>query len=118
MVETGDVLNWFDITAPEGYLSINDRLDVVMKHPRAMILFAGLMKDLQKQKAKEDKAKGIASKGAGMDMSSMMKNEDMMKMMGAFTVKRMFSMLGTAGLPPVSKEQILKINSKLNKIKK
>lgn len=45
-------------------------------------------------------------------------NEGMVKMMGGFTVKRMLNMLGTAGLEPLTAEEILEINRKLNKIKK
>ena len=46
-------------------------------------------------------------------------NEDKMKMMGGFTVKRMLNMLGTAGVDKkFTKEELLAINAKLNKIKK
>ena len=93
MVETGDVLNWFDIETPEGKLSIMDRLDVVMKHPEALAAFGAFIKQLVPE-GKTD--------GGMMDMGAMMQNEGMMKMMGAFTVKRMTSMMGT-----VSGEQIL-----------
>ena len=42
----------------------------------------------------------------------------MMKMMSGFTVKRLLSMMGTAGAKPLTKEEMLEINRKLNKIKK
>ena len=43
----------------------------------------------------------------------------MMKMMNGFTVKRILSMLGTAGVDvKLTKEDMLAINAKLNKIKK
>ena len=46
-------------------------------------------------------------------------NEDMMKMMNGFTVKRILSMLKTAGIDAkLTKEDMLKINAELNKIKK
>ncbi|MGN0747104.1 MAG: glycoside hydrolase family 2 TIM barrel-domain containing protein [Aristaeellaceae bacterium] len=35
MKETGDVLNWFEIEAPEGYLSIRDRVGVIIANPEA-----------------------------------------------------------------------------------
>lgn len=109
MVETGDVLNWFDIETPEGKLSIMDRLDVVMKHPEALAVFGAFIKQL----APEGKT------DAGMmDMGAMMQNEGMMKMMGAFTVKRMTSMMGTAGLKNPTKEQMIELNKALNQIDK
>ena len=33
--EKGAILNWFDITAPEGYFSLNDKLSDIMAAPRA-----------------------------------------------------------------------------------
>lgn len=109
MVETGDVLNWFDIDTPDGKLSIMDRLDVVMKHPEALAVFGAFVKQL----APEGK-----TDGGMMDMGAMMQNEGMMKMMGAFTVKRMTSMMGTAGLKNPTKEQMIELNKALNQIDK
>ena len=109
MVETGDVLNWFDIETPDGKLSIMDRLDVVMKHPEALAAFGAFIKQL----APEGK-----TDGGMMDMGTMMQNEGMMKMMGAFTVKRMTSMMGTAGLKNPTKEQMIELNKALNQIDK
>ena len=107
MVETGDVLNWFDIETPEGKLSIMDRLDVVMPHPEALAAFGKLIKELTPE----------GQEGGGMmDMGAMMQNEGMMKMMGAFTVKRMTSMMGTAGLKAPTKEQMIELNRALNQI--
>ena len=45
-----------------------------------------------------------------------LQNEGMMKMMGAFTVKRMTSMMGTAGLKAPTKEQMIELNRALNQI--
>ena len=42
---------------------------------------------------------------------------DMMQMMGGFTLIRLCNMLGTANIK-VTKEQLLALNSALNKIKK
>ena len=109
MVETGDVLNWFDIETPEGKLSIMDRLDVVMKHPEALAAFGAFIKQLVPE-GKTD--------GGMMDIGDMMQNEGMMKMMGAFTVKRMTSMMGTAGLKNPTKEQMIELNKALNQIDK
>ena len=51
---------------------------------------------------------------AGFDL----KNTDMMKMIGGFSVKRILSMMGTIGAETMSKKEILELNRKLNKIKK
>lgn len=111
MKETGDVLNWFDITAPEGYLSINDRISDVMAAPEGRAYLGQLM--LQLSGAGDgDKKDGAAGLGG------MLTNEDMMKMMSGFTVKRLFGMMGTAGMKKFTKEQMLEINLGLNQIKR
>lgn len=57
-------------------------------------------------------------KPAGMDMD--MDSEDMMKMMGSFTVLRLLHMMGmmSGSKAAFSKEELLDINSQLNQIKK
>ena len=57
--ETGDVLNWFEITTPEGYLSINDKVSDIAATFRGKILLASLAKRLLKDAKKE------GNKGAG-----------------------------------------------------
>ena len=42
---------------------------------------------------------------------------ELMQMMGSFTILRMTSMMGAAGLKP-TKESLLELNKALNKIKK
>lgn len=106
MVETGDVLNWFEITAPEGYFSINDKAGEVLATVKGKLLFLGLMKDAMKGR------KTMA------DPSRMMEGKEMMSFLSGFTVKRLLSMLGTMGAKPLTKEQMLDLNRKLNKIKK
>ena len=59
------------------------------------------------------KAKGSGA-GAGMDMGSM---GSMMDMLGGFTFIRLAGMLGTMNIN-FTKEELLDINAKLNKIKK
>ena len=54
----------------------------------------------------------IGGKAAGFEM-----NEGMMQMMGGFTVIRLTSLMGTAGVK-LTKEDLLDLNAKLNKIKK
>ena len=106
MVETGDVLNWFEITAPDGYFSINDKAGDVLKTMRGKMLFMELM------------AKAMSGQKTMVDAGSMMNKDEMMGFLGGFTVKRLLSMLGTMGAKPLTKEQMLEFNRKLNKIKK
>ncbi|MGN0539272.1 MAG: glycoside hydrolase family 2 TIM barrel-domain containing protein [Candidatus Fimenecus sp.] len=101
--EKGAILNWFDITAPEGYFSLNDKLSDILACPAGAQLFGGMMAQMQSA------AGGMA---AGFEM-----NEGMMQMMGGFTVIRLTNMLGTAGIK-VTKEQLLGLNAALNQIKK
>ena len=112
MVETGDVLNWFDITEREGYFSINDKAGDVLKTFRGKLVFMSLLKNALGGK------KG-GKKGAGMvSADTFKKNPDMMGFLNGFTVKRLLSMMGTAGAKPLTKEEILTLNKKLNRIKK
>ena len=106
MVETGDVLNWFDITAPEGYYSINDKAGDVLQTLRGKMLFMELM------------TKALAGKKGMVDASTFSQNADMMSFLGGFTVKRLLSMMGTMGAKPLTRDQMLEFNAKLNKIKK
>ena len=106
MTETGDVLNWFEITAPEGYYSINDKASDVLATTKGKLLFIGLMK------------KAMKGKKTMVDAGSMMQSKDLMGFLGGFTVKRLLSMMGTMGAKPLSKDEMLKFNKKLNKIKK
>ncbi len=102
--EKGAVLNWFDITAPEGYLSLNDKIGDVLKTVRGKLLFGALM--LKSMPKKGDKVAG------GFEM-----NDDMMAMMNGFTVLLMTSMASMMGIE-FTKEQLLDLNAQLNKIKK
>lgn len=110
MKETGDVINWFEIEQPEGYFCINDKLGDIMSTMKGKIFLGKMMMKFMKSSDK----KGGAPKAAGFEIS-----EDMMKMMNGFTVKRILSMLGTAGMDvKLTKEDMLQINAELNKIKK
>ena len=102
--EKGAVLNWFDITEKEGYLSLNDKMSDVLATIRGKLLFAGMMAKMMPKKG--DKAMG------GFEI-----NEGMMQMMGGFTVLRLTSMLGMMNIN-LTKEQLLDLNEQLNKIKK
>ena len=110
MKESGDVLNWFEIETPEGYFSINDKLSDIMSTVKGKMFMASFGANLMKKM----KGDGDKKDTAGFDLAS----ADLMKMMSGFTVKRLLSMMGTAGAKPLTKEEMLEINRKLNKIKK
>ncbi len=100
--EKGAILNWFDITEKEGYLSLNSKISEVLATVRGKLLFAGLM------------AKAMPKKGEkvmGFEI-----NDGMMQMMGGFTVLRMTSMASMMDIH-FTKEQLLDLNAQLNKIK-
>ena len=98
--EEGAILNWFDIDAPEGYLSLNDKVSIVLATPEGAELFGSILGNLSGKKA------------MGFEVS-----EGMMQMMGGFTVLRLTSMMGMMNLK-FTKEQLLELNARLNTIKR
>ena len=109
--EKGAILNWFDIDAPEGYLSLNDKMSDVLATVQGKLLFASLMGKMLGGK-KGDK-KGEKKQVMGFDVTP-----EMMSMMGGFTVLRLITMAGGMMDAKFTKEQLLDLNAKLNKIKK
>ncbi len=103
--EKGAILNWFDITAPEGYFSLNDKLGDILATMKGKMLFATLAGKMMKGMGGEKKA-------AGFEL-----NDNMMQMMNGFTVLRLTSMMGMMNIS-FTKEELLDLNAKLNKIKK
>ena len=108
--EKGAILNWFDIEAPEGYFSLNDKLSDITSTVQGKLLFAGLAAKVIKNLS--GKSKDGKAKAGGFEMS-----EGMMQMMGGFTVIRLTSLMGAADIH-FTKEELLDLNAKLNKIKK
>lgn len=97
--EKGAILNWFDINAPEGYLSLNDRISDILRVPQG----AQVLKDLLVRMAPQG-----AKSGGEI-------NPDMMKMMGGFTVIRLSGMMSTMHAH-CTKEELLALNAQLNQI--
>ena len=116
LVEKGAVLNWFDIDAPEGRFSLNDKLSDIMSCTRGKLWFAKVGLSIKKKmnKAKSGKDDEKKSGGFDVDLSS---GGGLMEMMGGFTVLRLTSMMGMMNVN-FTKEELLKLNKKLNKIKK
>ena len=112
--EQGAVLNWFDITEKEGYLSLNSKFSDIMATLGGKIWAMSLLLGLKK---KMDASKSDDKKGEKMSMNfSLSSVKGMMDMMGGFTVLRMSGMVGMVGVS-FTKEELLKMNAQLNKIK-
>ncbi len=107
--EAGAVLNWFDVTEKEGRYSLNDKISDIMQSFRGKIWFIKL--GLKMKKAMSGK-KGEKKEAMGFELS-----DDMMKMMGGFTVLRLANMAGMMNVS-FTKEELLKMNAQLNRIKK
>ena len=114
LVEKGAVLNWFDIDAPEGRFSLNDKLGDIMKSKRGKLWFVKLGLSIKKKMDASKKDGEKKSGGFEVDLSS---GGGLMEMMGGFTVLRLTSMMGMMNVT-FTKEELLKLNKKLNKIKK
>ena len=116
--EQGAVLNWFDITEVEGRFSLNDKIGDITKTLRGKLWMMGLFltmakkmnggksKSADKDKKKKKKKTGNPEMGSGV-----------MNMIGSFTVLRFTGMLGMRNVY-FTKEELLKINAKLNRMKK
>ena len=114
--EVGAVLNWFDVTEVEGRFSLNDKISDIMQSKRGKLWFLGVgLKIKKKMDAnKKSKAKGEKSGGFDIDLKA---DGGLMAMMGSFTVLRLSSMMGMANIT-FTKEELLKMNKKLNRIRK
>ena len=102
--EKGAVLNWFDVEAPEGRLSLNSKMSEIMATFRGKLLMGKIFLKLKK-------GMSGGAKASGFEMT-----EDMMQMMGGFTLLRMTSLVGMLNVS-FTKEELLAMNKKLNKIK-
>ena len=118
MKEEGQVINWFEITAPDGYLSINNTIGDIMSTfggKLVILKFILMLKDAMSGGKKDEN--GEEKKGGGGVIGGFKFTPAMVKniyaMAKGFTIKRTCSMLGNT----FTKEQILEINAKLNKVK-
>ena len=116
LVEKGAVLNWFDVTAPEGRYSLNDTIGDIMKSKRGKMWFIGMGLKIKKKMDAGKKNKDGEKKSGGFDVD-LSAGGGLMEMMGGFTVLRLTSMMGMMNVS-FTKEELLKMNKKLNRIKK
>ena len=114
--EVGAILNWFDITEREGYFCLNDKMGDIMATVGGKIWLASMMAtmkkkmDANKKPGKDGEEKG----GFSVDMKGL---KNMGQMLGGFTVLRLTSLMGMANVN-FNKEELLKMNDQLNKIRK
>lgn len=102
--ETGTVLNWFDITMPNGKLSINDKIETILITESGREIFREITDKI---------SHGSGEGGFGGAMA----NENMMQMLGGFTLLRFTGLVGMMNVE-FSKEELLNLNSRLNTIDK
>ncbi len=110
--EKGAILNWFDVTTREGYFCLNDTMGDILKTFRGKLILLGFAASLMgsmKKNQKEGKGGGM---GGGVKL-----NSGVTKMLDGFTVLRACNMVGMVGAT-VTKEQLLRMNKQLNRIKK
>ena len=117
LVEKGAVLNWFDINEREGYFSLNDKMGDITATLAGKLWMLGMMlsvkkkADATKKPAKEGEKK---TGGFNIDMKMI---KGLSAMLNSFTVLRLSSMMGMANIS-FTKEELLAMNAKLNKIRK
>ena len=118
LVEKGAVLNWFDIDAPEGRFSLNDKISDIMATKRGKLWFVGMGLKLKKKMNANKKDSSGEKKSGGFDVDlSGGSDSGLMQMLGGFSVLRLTSMMGMMNIS-FTKEELLKMNKKLNRIKK
>ncbi len=115
LVEKGAILNWFDINAPEGRFSLNDKISDIMETTRGKLWFIGVGLKLKK-KMNANKKGDKKSGGFDVDLKGG-STGGIMQMLGGFSVLRLTSMMGMMNIS-FTKEELLKMNRKLNRIRK
>ena len=117
MKEVGAILNWFDITEREGYFCLNDKMSDIMATVGGKIWLGSMMLTMKKKMdANKKPSENGEKKGGGfsIDLKSI---KGMGQMLGGFTVLRLTSLMSMANVN-FTKEELLKINDQLNKIRK
>ncbi len=107
--EKGAVLNWFDVEAPEGRFSLNDKMGDILGSFRGKLWFLKLGLKIKKAMGG---CKGEKKGAAGFELTP-----ELMQMMNGFTVLRLTSMMGMMNVS-FTKEELLKMNKQLNRIRK
>ena len=114
--EVGAVLNWFDVTEIEGRFSLNDKISDIIQSKRGKLWFLGVCLKIKKKMDANKKGQKGEKKSGGFDVD-LKADGGLMQMMGGFTVLRLTSMMGMMNIS-FTKEELLKMNKKLNRIRK
>ena len=112
--EKGAILNWFDITEPEGYLNINDKFSTICATFSGKLATASFCLMLLKKFKATKKGDG-EKKGGGLP-GGMKPSKELLQMAGAFTPLRIANLIGAMEIK-FTKEELLAFNARLNKIK-
>ncbi len=113
--EKGAILNWFDITTPDGYLNINEKFSVICKTLQGKLVTLSFVLGLFKKFKATKKGSGDEKKGGGLP-GGMKPSKELLQMAGAFTPLRAANLIGAMEVK-VTKQELLDLNAKLNKIK-
>ena len=113
--EQNAILNWFDITEPEGCYSINDTLAGIAGTLRCKMVLGGLMLKLVRKMKRNQPAGGKKKKKTKVGGFSV--DKSMLDMVGGFTLLRLSGLMTTVGIT-MTREELLSINKKLNRIRK
>ena len=115
--EVGAVLNWFDVTEIEGRYSLNDKISDIMQSKRGKLWFLSMGLKIKKKMDANKKGKEKGEKKSGGFEVDLKADGGLMQMMGGFTVLHLTSMMGMMNVS-FTKEELLKMNKKLNRIRK
>ena len=103
--EKGAILNWFDVTEPEGRLSLNSKISDIIATERGNEIFNDIMR-----------ASLAASKENSSVTAAALKSESMSQMLGSFSLLRMLNLAGGMLGIELDKNQLLKLNENLNEV--
>ena len=114
--EAGAVLNWFDVVEIEGRYSLNDKISDIMQSKLGKLWFIGVGLKIKKKMNQSKKGESGDKKTGGFEVD-LKADGGLMQMMGSFTVLRLTGMMGMINIS-FTKEELLKMNKKLNRIRK
>ena len=115
--EQNAVLNWFDITEKEGFFSLNDKLGDIMNTLGGKVWIARLALNLKFKMDANKKPKEKGEKKGGGFTLNMETIKGLTQTMGGFTVLRLTGLISMVGVN-LTREELLKLNKQLNKIRK
>ena len=99
MKENAAILNWFDIDSPEGYFSLNDVVGEILANKKGAEVLKEFIQSFK-----------------GLEFFGIAVGDEMFKKMNSYTVVRFANRFGAER--SITKEQLLELNRRLNKIRK